>query len=47
MKNITKHIKKLNLLILAVAVFSCSEDYLGPEPTSVLNAATFFETEAD
>ena len=47
MKNITKHIKKLNILIIAITLFSCSEDFLSPAPTSVLNAATFFETEAD
>jgi len=47
MKNIIKHIKKLNLFVIAIALFSCSEDFLSPAPTSVLNAATFFETEAD
>lgn len=47
MKNITKHIKKLNILIVAITLFSCGDDYLSPAPTSVLNAATFFETEAD
>lgn len=47
MKNITKHIKKLNILIIAITLFSCSEDFLSPATTSALNAATFFETEAD
>lgn len=47
MKNITKHIKKLNILILAITLVSCSEDLLSPPPTSVLNVATFFNTEAD
>ena len=47
MKNITKHIKKLNIFIIAITLFSCGEDFLSPPPTSVLNAVTFFESEAD
>ena len=47
MKNITKHIKKLNLFILAVTLFSCGEDFLSPAPTSVLIADTYFASEAD
>lgn len=47
MKNIKKHIKKLNLFIVAVTLFSCGEDFLSPDPTSVLIADTYFASEAD
>lgn len=47
MKNITKHIQKLSALIVVITLFSCSEEFLSPEPTSVLVADTYFETEAD
>ncbi|QRM88909.1 RagB/SusD family nutrient uptake outer membrane protein [Lacinutrix sp. WUR7] len=47
MKNITKHITKLNLIIVALTLFSCGDDFLSPTPTSVLYNETYFESEAD
>ena len=47
MKNITKYFKKLSLICVVLTMFSCAEDLLEPSPTSALNGATFFQTEAD
>ncbi|WP_054852695.1 RagB/SusD family nutrient uptake outer membrane protein [Olleya sp. ITB9] len=41
-----KYIKTIATLLVVLLVSSC-EDFLSPEPTSVSNAETFFETEAD
>lgn len=42
-----KRIKNLALLILAIYVSSCSDDFLSPEPISAISADSYYSTEAE
>jgi hypothetical protein len=46
MKNNMKQTKIVALLVLLVTVFSCEKDFLSPELESLVNADTFYITEA-
>ncbi len=41
-----KEINKLVLLVIAICLSSCGEDFLSPDPVSAVSAAGYFETEA-
>jgi hypothetical protein len=42
-----KNIKNLTLLLLAIYVSSCSDDFLSPEPISAISADTYYSNEAE
>ena len=47
MKNIINKIKHIVVVGFVLFTITSCEDYLSPEPSSVLNAATSFENEDD
>ena len=42
-----KNIKNLTLLLLAIYVSSCSDDFLSPEPISAISADTYYSTQGE
>jgi hypothetical protein len=47
MKNIINKLKDIVIVALMLLTITSCEDYLSPAPTSVLNAATFFQNDED